>query len=104
MNAKTATDEASAATDGYADVEHRLTCAIGVLAAVQHDEGIDHEDAIEELRQARNAVDELRKRRDEDREQLRRAHEYLDGHWDKAAEDVTRMPREEIVLEINGLL
>ena len=97
MNAKTATDEASAATDGYADVEHRLTCAIGVLAAVQHDEGIDHEDAIEELRQARNAVDELRKRRDEDREQLRRP-------WDKAAEDVTRMPREEIVLEINGLL
>jgi hypothetical protein len=56
MSTEAANNEASAGTGCYAEVEHRLTCAIGILAGIQFDEGIDHEDVINELREARAQI------------------------------------------------
>jgi len=48
-------------TETTSEIEHDLTCAIGILAAIQHDEGIDHEDVMELLCGVRSAVHELGK-------------------------------------------
>ena len=71
----------------YADIAFNRPEMRHVCTWSNGDEGFVFEPVYEELREG-----------------LRRAHDYLDGHWDKAAEDVTSMPREDLVLEINGLL